>query len=199
MFRVTWFKTKIYWWNLEIFFSFPGKKYNFMHFERWSTSWISFAPVFSFIYFWVLIFDLYLLFISWFICSRKWCIDKLGSFMQTKHLCVLIHIWTKSEVGALRNRFYPSSKMFYWLFQGGASFVDHLCYFCLAFVMLSSASIIDALRSPAGKGLASWLSFVMSNCEVVTFPFRVSWVRCGTWLYRFWIFALFLQSKCIKL
>ena len=37
---------------------------------------------------------------------------------------------------------------------------------------------IDALSSPAGKGLASWLSFVMSNCEVVTFPL-VSWVRCG--------------------
>ena len=25
---------------------------------------------------------------------------------------------------------------------------------------------IDALWSPAGKGLTSWLSFVMSNCEV---------------------------------
>ena len=29
---------------------------------------------------------------------------------------------------------------------------------------------IDALWSPAGKWLTSWLSFVMSNCEVVTFP-----------------------------
>ena len=29
-----------------------------------------------------------------------------------------------------------------------------------------------------GKGLTFWLSFVMSNCEVVTFPL-VSWVRCG--------------------
>ena len=29
---------------------------------------------------------------------------------------------------------------------------------------------IDALWSPAGKGLTSLLSFVMSNCEVVTFP-----------------------------
>ena len=38
---------------------------------------------------------------------------------------------------------------------------------------------IDALCSPAGKGLISWLSFVMSNCEVVTF-ILVSWVRCGT-------------------
>ena len=37
---------------------------------------------------------------------------------------------------------------------------------------------IDALWSPAGKGLTSWLSFVMSDCEVVTF-LLVSCVRCG--------------------
>ena len=37
---------------------------------------------------------------------------------------------------------------------------------------------VDALWSPAGKGLTSWLSFVMSNCDVVIFPL-VSWVRCG--------------------
>ena len=37
---------------------------------------------------------------------------------------------------------------------------------------------IDVLWSPAGKGLTSLLSFVMSNCEVVTFPL-VSRVRCG--------------------
>ena len=36
-------------------------------------------------------------------------------------------------------------------------------------VMLSCHLFIDALWSPAGKGLTSWLSFVMSNCEVVTF------------------------------
>ena len=29
---------------------------------------------------------------------------------------------------------------------------------------------IVALWSPAGKGLTSWLSFVMSYCEIVTFP-----------------------------
>ena len=38
---------------------------------------------------------------------------------------------------------------------------------------------IFALWSPAGKGLTSWLSFVVSNCEFVTFPL-VSRVRCGT-------------------
>ena len=47
---------------------------------------------------------------------------------------------------------------------------------------------ICALWSPAGKGLASWLSFMVSNCEFVTFPFA-SCVKCGTLLYRFMIFA----------
>ena len=61
---------------------------------------------------------------------------------------------------------------------GGASFVDHLCYFCLVFVMFLCSLFIDALWSPAGKGLTPWLLFVMSNCEVVTFPL-VSWVGCG--------------------
>ena len=56
--------------------------------------------------------------------------------------------------------------------------MDDLCYLCLVFVMLSCASVIDALWSPAGKGLTSCPSFVMSNCEVVTF-LLVSWVRCG--------------------
>ena len=37
---------------------------------------------------------------------------------------------------------------------------------------------IDALWSPAGKGVTSWLLFVISNCEVVTFPL-VPWARCG--------------------
>ena len=55
---------------------------------------------------------------------------------------------------------------------------------------------ICALRSPAGKGLSSWLSFVMSNCEFVTFPL-VFWVRCGIWLYRFVIFAPLLNFKVI--
>ena len=50
--------------------------------------------------------------------------------------------------------------------------MDVLCFFCLVFVMSLCAS-------PAGKGLTSWLSFVVYNCEFVTFSL-VSWVRCGT-------------------
>ena len=47
--------------------------------------------------------------------------------------------------------------------------MDHLCYLCLVFVMLSRL-FIAALWSPAGKGLISWHSFVMFNCVFVTFP-----------------------------
>ena len=45
--------------------------------------------------------------------------------------------------------------------------MDHLCYFCLVLICFL---FVDALWSPAGKELTSWLSFVMSNCDVVTFP-----------------------------
>ena len=86
----------------------------------------------------------------------------------------------------------PPVKYFYWPFQGGASFVDHLCLFlscvCYAFVH------VCALWSHAGKGLTSWLSFVVSNCEFVTFSL-VFWVRFGTWLYKFLIFAPLLTLK----
>ena len=44
-----------------------------------------------------------------------------------------------------------------------------LCFYARLFV--------DALWSPAGKGLTSWPAFVMSNCDVVIFPLVYS-VRC---------------------
>ena len=56
--------------------------------------------------------------------------------------------------------------------------MDHLCYFCLVLVCFHAGLFVDATWSPAGKGLTSWLSFVKSNCNVVTFPL-VSWVTCG--------------------
>ena len=45
----------------------------------------------------------------------------------------------------------------------------HLCNKCLVFVMLSLL-FIAAVWSPAGKGLTSWLLFVMFNCIFITFP-----------------------------
>ena len=46
-------------------------------------------------------------------------------------------------------------------------------FFCLVFSMLCVRLFICALWSPAGKGLTSWLSFVVSNCEFVTFQFGI--------------------------
>ena len=54
--------------------------------------------------------------------------------MQTKYLCV----WSTSELRvrlAPLTRFKPSSKIFYWPFQGGTSFVDLLC-FCSVLCLL---------------------------------------------------------------
>ena len=56
--------------------------------------------------------------------------------------------------------------------------MNHLCYFCLVLLFFYACLFVDALWSPAGKGLTVWLSSVMSNCNAVTFPL-VSWVRCG--------------------
>ena len=74
--------------------------------------------------------------------------------------------WSTSELRvrlAPLNRFKPSSRIFYWPFQGGTSFVDLLC-FCsvLCLLCLCARLFICALWSPAGKGLTSWLSFVVS-------------------------------------
>ena len=66
--------------------------------------------------------------------------------------------------------------------------MDILCFLCNLFAMLCARLFICAFWSPAWKGVTSWLSFVVSNCEFVTFPL-VSWVRCGTKLYQFLIFA----------
>ena len=49
----------------------------------------------------------------------------------------------------------------------------------LILLCLCARLFICALWSPAGKRVTSWLSFVVSYCEFVTFPL-VSWVRCGT-------------------
>ena len=112
--------------------------------------------------------------------------------MQTMHLCVLIHIWLNGEVGAHWNRFKPSSKIFFTDRSKAVLLLWIIYVISVLFLLCFRACLfINALWSPAEKGLTSWLSCVMSNCKVITFPL-VSWVRCGAWLYRFLIFALLL-------
>ena len=61
----------------------------------------------------------------------------------------------RSETGSC-----PPVKYFDRPFRSGTSFVDHFCYLCLVFVMLSHL-FIAVSWSPSGKGLTSWLSFEM--------------------------------------
>ena len=65
--------------------------------------------------------------------------------------------------------------------------MDNLCYLNLVFVMLSRL-FIAALWSSAGKGLTSWLLFVMFNCVFVTFP-------CGI-LGQVWYLIVSIPDLC---
>ena len=65
--------------------------------------------------------------------------------------------------------------------------MDQLCYLCIVFVMLLRL-FISVLRSPAGKGLTFWLSFVVSNCVFVTFP-------CGI-LGQVWYLIVSIPDRC---
>ena len=70
--------------------------------------------------------------------------------------------------------------------------MDLLC-FCSVFCMLCLCALlfICALWSPAGKGLTSWLSLVVSNGKFITFPL-VSWVRCG----QVWYLIVSIPDLC---
>ena len=66
--------------------------------------------------------------------------------------------------------------------------MDHLCYLCLVFVMLSRL-FTAVLWSPAGKRLTSWLLFVMSTCDFFTIP-------CGI-LGQVWYLIVSIPDLCI--
>ena len=66
--------------------------------------------------------------------------------------------------------------------------MDHLWYLCLVFVMLSQR-FIAALWTSAGKGLTSWLLFVMFNCDCVT-------LACGI-LGHVWYLIVSIPDLCL--
>ena len=77
--------------------------------------------------------------------------------------------------------------------------MDLFCFlFFLVFAMSLCASVYMCFVVTFWERADSWLSFVVSNCKFVTFPL-VSWVRCGTLLYRFLIFAPLLTLKTMKI
>ena len=80
---------------------------------------------------------------------------------------------------------------------GGASFVDHFCYLCFVFVMLSCLSI-SALWSPAGNGLTSWLACIEVLLCFVTLPCGVlGQMWCLIVSYLIFAFLLILTEPFI--
>ena len=66
--------------------------------------------------------------------------------------------------------------------------MDHFCYLCFVFVMLSCL-FNAALWSSAGKELTSWLLCVIFYCIFVTFP-------CGV-LGQVWYLIVSIPDLCL--
>ena len=99
--------------------------------------------------------------------------------------CVLVHIRIKAEVGIMK-RISPAVKYFTDRFK--AVLLLWIFYVFSVLCLLCARLFICALWSPAGKGLTSWLSFVVSNCEFVTFP-------CGI-LGQVWYLIVSIPDLC---
>ena len=146
---------------------------------------------------------------SWHFCDHMWLkISKRKvSLPRNRVLCVLIHwlasglsckpniyvSWYTSELRmrvALWTRFKLPSKMFLLAVPRRYFFCGSLVFLCIVFLMLLCL-FIASLWPSAEKGLTSWLLLLMFIVFLLL-SHVVSWVRCGTWLYRFLIFAPFL-------
>ena len=66
--------------------------------------------------------------------------------------------------------------------------MDRLCYFCLVLSCFHARLFVDALWSPAGKGLTSWLTFV---CLIVT-------LSLSHWYpgYKMWCLIVSIPDLC---
>ena len=135
---------------------------------------------------------LYLLVVSWFVCFRRWCIGGLGVFRASRvSVCLDLHLgwwwgwrcW--AGLGPPVKYFTDRSKavLLLWIF-----YVFVLSCVCCVFVRVCLCVLCGRLLGGGGGGLASWPLVCGVQYEFVAFPL-VSLVGCGTWLYRFLIFA----------
>ena len=118
-----------------------------------------------------------------------WCIYKLEVFYanQLSELRVRLAPW---------NQFKPSSKICLLTVPRRYYFCGSFGFLCRVFLMLLQLFIV-ALWSPAGKGLTSWL-LLMMFIVFLLLSRVVSSVMCGTWMYRFLIFAVDLLRFLIN-
>ena len=120
---------------------------------------------------------LFLLFISWIIFSRRWCVDKLGVFHANRaSMCLDPHLNFRWGLCCKTGLSLPV-KYFYWPFV-----ILVLCLSCFRVCSLLPCGHLLGKGWPLDS--CFWYLIVLSHV--------VSWVRCGPWLYWFRIFAAFL-------
>ena len=86
--------------------------------------------------------------------------------MQTKCLCVLVRVWVGGEVGAVGPVWALQWNILLTV-PGRCFFCGSFVFlFCLVFAVFCARLFVCASWSPAGGGLTSWLSFVVSSVSL---------------------------------
>ena len=88
--------------------------------------------------------------------------------MQTKYLCVMIHICIKDEVGAVTS-LSPRENILLTLLRGYFFYGSFMFFFCLVFALPLWASVYMCLVVTCWERaylLALWLSFVVCHFPI---------------------------------
>ena len=89
-----------------------------------------------------------------------------GSFVRARYLCVLVRIWIEGGVGAVEPVWALRWSVLLTV-PGRCFFCGSFVFlFCLVFAVFCARLFVCSLWSPAGRGLASWLSFVVSSVSL---------------------------------
>ena len=95
--------------------------------------------------------------------------------------------WSTSELrvrlACLETGLSPPVKYFCWPFQGGASFVDHLCYLCLVFESVHCCLVVTWRERADLLALACDV-----YCDCVNFPFGI--------LGQVWYLIVLIPDAC---
>ena len=118
------------------------------------------------------------------VCGFQLCIYNAAMGSEPFRIGFIYVSWSTSElrVRLARRKTGLSPPVKYFTDRSKAVlllWIFYVFFSVLRLLCLCARLFICDRWSPAGKGLTSWLSFVVSYCEFVTFPL-VSWVRYGT-------------------
>ena len=119
--------------------------------------------------------------------------------MLTKHLCVLIHIRIKGEVGTVKLEVFHLWTFFlllggvsfvdlFFCYQGGVSFADLFCYLCLSLPCCLSVSCSFVVACWESADLLAVLC-MMFACAFVTFTFGI--------LGHMWYLIIWIPDICL--